>query len=72
METIKFKPFLEKLSDHFNEANLKHVIYITDKKTSVLVGHFNKTDIKNMLVGLLEDLKPAEREEILKDVLDKL
>ncbi len=68
MEPKEFKKDLEELSDIFKEANLKHVIYITDKKTSLLIGKFNKTDVKNMLFGLLKDLERSDRTEILNDV----
>lgn len=71
MELKELKKDLEELSDGLNKENLKHLLFITDKKTSVLIGSFNKTDIKNMLVGLLADLEQTDRVEILNDVLKK-
>lgn len=69
MELKELKKDLEELSNGLDKENFKHLLFITDKEKSLLVGKFNKTDIKNMFVGLLADLKQDDRVEILNDVL---
>ena len=72
MEPKDLKEMLEELCNKFSEQNIINVLYVTDKKTSVLTGYFKKTDIKNMLIGILEEFKKADREEIINDVLKHL
>lgn len=69
MKLKELKKDLEELSKGLDKENFKHLLFITDKENSLLVGKFNKTDIKNMFVGLLADLKQDDRVDILNDVL---
>lgn len=69
MKLNEYNKLLTQLKEKCDNSNLNSILFITEKEKSLIVGRFNNTDIKNMLVGLLEDLTHAERLDILKDVL---
>lgn len=69
MELKEYGKLLDQLKENFDNSNLKSILFITDKEKSLIVGRFNNTDIKNMLVGLLEYIKHDERVDIINDVL---
>lgn len=60
---------LEQVKEKCDNSNLKTLIFVTDRKRSLFAGSFNKSDVKTMLIGVLEEMSQSERVEIINDVL---
>ena len=60
---------LEQLKLKCDNSNLKTLLFVTDRKNALFAGSFNKSDVKTMLIGVLEEMSQSERVEIINNVL---
>lgn len=62
---------LEQFKEKCDNSNLKTLLFVTDRKNALFVGSFNKSDVKTMLIGVLEEMSQSERVEIINAVIKK-
>lgn len=60
---------LEQLKEKCDNSNLKTLLFVTDRKNALFAGSFNQSDVKTMLIGVLEEMGKSERVEVIKAVL---